>query len=244
MRGNVTLFKKDSSIFAQNIDIDHNSKIAYISNAVTLKRKDGFLNTLRMQYKSDEEKLIAENQVELEIQEGAFKTAVKCDQASFFTDYQKDMGLKGNIEVSQGKKLAIGEEGIYSQKNKTLDLGGNVKAVFEKAQIILKKESAENLKNPEAKTILEEKTIVTSEKLVLSTVTGDAGASGSVHVFQKGKEARGDLAEYNEKKETLTLTGNVSMKKDADWVKCKKVVVSVKDETFEAFGQVEAEFRL
>lgn len=244
IRGNVTLLKKDSSIFAENININHNNKTAYISDNITLKRKDGILNSLRMEYIGEEEELIAEKQVDLKVQEGSFKTRVKCDRASFFTNYQKDMDLKGNIEISQGKKLAIGEEGVYSQKNKTLDLKGNVKAVFEKAQIILKKESIQNLKNPEAKTILEEKTILTSEKLVLSTITGNASASGSVHVFQKGKEAKGDSAEYNEKKETLTLAGNVSMKKDADWVKCRKVVVSVKDETFEAFGQVEAEFKL
>ncbi len=121
---------------------------------------------------------------------------------------------------------------------------GATKAIFEKAIAILKEETARDLKNPEAKKILKEKTILTSDKLVFSTKTGDASASGSVFVSQKGREAKADHAEYNDKEEILTLTGNVFMKKGKDWVSAKKVIVTVRDETFEAEGGVEAEFKL
>jgi lipopolysaccharide export system protein LptA len=100
------------------------------------------------------------------------------------------------------------------------------------------------LKNTEAKKILKEKTVLTSDELIFSTRTGDARASGSVIVSQRQREAKADRAVYNDKDETLLLSGNVFLKKGKDWISCRKVIVSVKNETFEAIGSVEAEFKL
>ncbi|MEE8638145.1 MAG: LptA/OstA family protein [Candidatus Margulisiibacteriota bacterium] len=244
MKEDVVLHKKESTIYAQEIKIDHEKKIADISGKIKLKRKDGNLRADRMQYFSNEEKLEADGNVDLNIFEGKVETKLKAKHASFFTDISKDMAISGGLEVVQAKKLAIGQNGIYSQKKKELLIKGKAKAIFEKARIILKEETVQNLKNPEAKKILKEKTILTSDKLILSTRSGDAKASGSVFVTQKGREAKSEQALYDEKKETLTLFGKVYMKKGKDWVSAKKVVVSVKDETFEAFGAVEAEFKL
>lgn len=251
IKDNVTLHKKDSTIFSDTIIVDHDQRIAEISGNITLKRKDGVLQTSTLKYLSRKEKLIAENPIELKVKEGSLKTNLKCNKASFFTDIKKDMTLQGNIEVAQVKKLMVGDTGVYSEKKKRLELEGAVKVVFEKADVILKEKSAQKLKNPDAQKILKEKTILTSDKFVFSTKTGDASASGSVFVFQKGREAKGNQAEYNEEKETLTLTGNAYMKKGTatpaggqEWVKCKKIVVKVQDESFEAFGEVEAEFKL
>jgi len=244
IKDNVTLHKKDSTIFSDTIIVDHDQRIAEISGNITLKRKDGVLQTSTLKYLSRKEKLIAENPIELKVKEGSLKTNLKCNKASFFTDIKKDMILQGNIEVAQVKKLMVGDTGVYSEKKKRLELEGAVKVVFEKADVILKEKSAQKLKNPDAQKILKEKTILTSDKFVFSTKTGDASASGSVFVYQKGREAKGNQAKYDEEKETLTLTGNAYTKKGVEWVKCNKIVVKVQDESFEAFGQVEAEFKL
>lgn len=244
IKEDVVLHKKDSTIYAQEIKIDHEKKIADITGKIKLKRKDGYLRSDRMQYFSNEERLEADGNVDLNIREGKVETKLKSDHASFYTDLAKDMAISGNLEVVQGKKLAIGRNGIYSQEKKDLLIKGKAKAIFEKARVILKEETVQNLKGPEAKKILKQKTILTSEELVLSTRSGDAKASGSVFVAQKGREAKSEHALYDEKKETLTLFGKVYMKKGKDWVSAKKVVVSVRDETFEAFGAVEAEFKL
>jgi lipopolysaccharide export system protein LptA len=65
-----------------------------------------------------------------------------------------------------------------------------------------------------------------------------------VEVTQKGREARSETAVYDDKNETLTLTGNVHMKKAKEWISAGKVIVSVRDETFEALGSAEAQFKL
>lgn len=249
--GDVELHKKDSSIYAQKIVVEHEHKIAHISENVRLRREDGNLRADRIQYLSREEKLEAEGKVDLKIIESGVLTRIRADRASFFTDMAKDMRISGSLEAVQGKKLAIGQEGVYSQQKKELLIKGGVKAIFEKARAILRDETVGKLKGPESKKMLKEKTVLIADKLVLSTSGGDARAAGSVHVTQKGREAKSERAVYDDKKELLTLTGNVFMKKqnsapsgEEEWVSAEKVVVSVKDETFEAVGSVEAEFKL
>lgn len=241
---NVKLSKKDSSIFAQKITVEHEEKIAYITGGATLARPDGKLAAGTMRYHGDSEKLEAEGGVVVNLQEGALKTRIRSSSASFSLDMSEDMVLSGNPEVIQGKKAAVGQRAVYSQRQKELLLSGEAKAVFEKAAVILKEGTAEKLRNPESQKILKEKTVLTAEEIVFSTDSGDARAAGSVHVTQKGREARSERAVYDDQNEALELTGNVHMKKEAEWVSAKKVVVSVKDETFEAFGEVEAQLKL
>lgn len=242
--GDVNLRKKDSSIFAQRILIDNDKNIARMFDKIQLRRKDGVLYSKNMEYHSDSERLEADENVRLTITENKFKTVIKADHASFYTDAARDMRLKGNVDVVQGKKSAVADSALYSQPRKSLYMKGNVKAIFEKARAVLKENTAKNLRSKEAKEILKEKTILTSNELIFSTKTGDATATGSVLVTQKGREAKADRAVYNDGTEILTLTGNVYMKKDKEWVKAEKVIISAKDETFEAIGQVEAKFKL
>jgi len=244
MFGDVALYKRDSSIFAQRILVDHESKVADVFDDIFIRRKDATLSTDYLKYFSDDEKLAADGHVKINIIESKTKTKINTNHATFFTEMSKNMTLQGNIEVAQGKKLAVAESGIYSQRKKQLTLRGKVKAVFEKAKVLLKEETVRKLKTAEGKKILKEKTVLTSNQLIISTKTGDAQASGSVLVTQKGREAKANYAVYNDKTEIITLTGNVYLKKGKEWVKAKKVIVSVKNETFEAIGAVEAEFKL
>lgn len=243
IEGNVTLFKKDSSISAQKIRIDHERETADISGDIKLKRKDGILRAESLNYFSSDERLEAGG-IDLKVSEGKLKTEIKAARASFFSDISKDMSIQGSLEALQGKKLAIAQEGFYSQKSKKLTMRRNVRTIFEKGSVMLKEETVQKLKNIEAKKILKEKTVLTCNELIFSTRTGDARASGSVFVSQKQREAKADRAVYNDKDETLSLFGNVFMKKGKDWISCKQVIVSVKNETFEAVGSVEAEFKL
>jgi lipopolysaccharide export system protein LptA len=244
LEGDVELHKKDSSIYAQKIIIDHDRKVADISGDIRLERKDGVLRADSLGYFSDEERLEADGNISLDIIEGKLETSIKCDHASFFTDLNREMTLAGSLEAKQGRKLALAREGIYSQNKNELALKGEVRAIFEKAGVLLREDTGRNLKSPEAQKILKEKTFLTSEKILFSTRSGDARAFGSVFVSQKGREAKSEQAVYNEKEETLTLFGNVRMKRGKDWINAKKVIVSIKDETFEAVGAVEAEFEL
>jgi lipopolysaccharide assembly outer membrane protein LptD (OstA) len=108
----------------------------------------------------------------------------------------------------------------------------------------MKEKSAEKVKGEEAKGALQEKTVITCNRLRLSTENGDCTAYGKVLVSQKDKEAKSDEAFYQEESENIILTGNVYMKRKNDWVKANKVIVSVDKETFEAIGAVETIFKV
>ncbi|MDI6731101.1 MAG: LptA/OstA family protein [Candidatus Margulisbacteria bacterium] len=244
IKGRIRIAKKDSSICADQINLDNESKIADVSQNVKLTRSDGILKADTMRYFGKEKRMEANGNVRIAINEKNKKTIIKAGSADFFIDVAQDMALHGKVEASQAHKLAVGNDGVYSQKNKNLQLTGAVKAVFVKAGVILKPDTANKLQNKEARDILQEKTVLTADELSIATQSGDARARGSVLVTQKGREARADSAFYDDKDEMLTLTGNVSMKRGEQWVRAKRILVSVKNETFEAEGKVEAKFKI
>jgi len=242
--GNVVLSRKDNSLHAQSINVDHEKKIADLTGNIAIVRSDSTLKTEGLRYLTTEEVLTTTKEITLEVREAETTTILEAKGAEFYSDLDKDITFENGVEVLQGKKFAIANQAIYSQKSKVMLLKGKAKIVFEKANIIIKEETANKLKNPESQKSLKEKTIITADQLTFSTTTGDLKAAGSVFAYQQGKEAKSDTAIYNEKDEFITLTGNVYIKKKTDWVKAKKVIISVKDETFEAVGGVEAEFKL
>ena len=152
--------------------------------------------------------------------------------------------MSGSIEVTQKNKTAVADNAVYDDKLKTVVLSSNVKAVIVKLKNIMKEKSAEKVKGEEAKGALQEKTVITCNRLRLSTENGDCTAYGKVLVSQKDKEAKSDEAFYQEENENIILTGNVYMKRKNDWVKANKVIVSVDKETFEAIGAVETIFKV
>lgn len=244
MDGNLVLTKKDSTIFAEKILVDHERKIANISEKIRIKREDGIIRADSIEYLGEAEQLNTAGNVSLALKENKIKTFIKCNQGTLFLDAGKDISLSGSLEVTQGKKLSIAREGTYSQKNKGIFLRGGTRTILEKAQAILKEGAVKNLQNPEEKSILKGKTVISANEMLFSTMTGDAKAAGSVEVTQKGREARADSAFYDDKRELLTLSGNVFMKKGKDWISCQKIIISVRKETFEAFGVAEARFKL
>ncbi|MFH1361088.1 MAG: LptA/OstA family protein [bacterium] len=244
IRGDIKLAKKDSTIYSQYMMVYHEAKTATIHGDLRLERQDGVLRSDKLFYYSQDEKLEAKDSVNITIRDKGLTTKIKTNQAIFYNDITEPMTFYGSIEVSQPKKLAIAKQGFYSQKENKLVLSQDVKAIFEKASAIIGEDSAKKLKGEKEQGVLKEKTLLNSDKLVFSTRSGDATAQGSVHVTQKGKEAKSDQAIFNDESDILTLTGNVYIKQEDGWVSARQVIVSVTDETLEATGSVEAKFKL
>ncbi|MCX5725894.1 MAG: hypothetical protein NT030_01700, partial [Candidatus Saganbacteria bacterium] len=150
----------------------------------------------------------------------------------------------GNVSVSLPGKIAFSENAEFIRKEDVLTLHRGAKLVLEKGGSFIKEEDLAALRNPEAREALEEKTVLECKELKLFTKTSDALAEGDVSVTQKERSAKADRAEYLDPQKIIILTGNVFMKKGKDWIRTEKVIVSVKDETFEASGRVETEFKL
>ncbi|OGC20075.1 hypothetical protein A2232_08180 [candidate division WOR-1 bacterium RIFOXYA2_FULL_46_56] len=214
LSGNVKVSDKSETLFCQNLHIDH---------------KEG-ISTARDNLRA----VIYGKQI----------STLKADSLVMDADEKEEVILNGSVEAVQGKKQAVADSAVYNKNGKDIRLKGKVKAVISKAGALIKEETAQKLRDNETKEILKEKTLQTSDSLILSTLNGDYRAEGNVIVEQKNRIAKSDTAEYSDKDEIITLTGNVYIKQKERWVKCRKVLVSVKDQTFEAFGSVEAEFKL
>jgi len=156
----------------------------------------------------------------------------------------KDQLDISSIEVYQENKMAFADAGLMDDANRVLTLKGHVRAVVEKAEEALKKGSIDKISESETKRSLQEKTVTESDQMVLNFDNKNFTAQGNVIVTQKGKKARSDFAEYDEDSENIIMTGNVYMERENGWIKTKKIIVSVKDETFHAMGDVETEFMI
>lgn len=253
LAGGIRLIEKKTTLFSDAAEIDHNKGIASLSKNISIKRKDISLNCEKMTYAADNEEIFAEDNIRASIS-GKEITRIKANSLKMYVDEAKNVEAKGSIEAIQGKKAAIAEEAIYNETKKTIILSRKVETVIKKGRALIKEETARQLNDKKVKGLLEEKTLQYSDTLILSTISGDYKASGNIIVKQKGpsrqglaeaeKEAKADRADYSDRHETITLTGDVYLKEKERWVKCQKVVVSVKDKTFEAIGKVEAEFKI
>lgn len=243
VKGHIKLIEKDSTLFSEIMTIDHDKELA-IANTAKFIRKDISLAGDELNYFAKDERLSFKGKITSKIKSKPNISIVKCEQMEFFTDDKKDVNVSGSVEVYQGKKIALSNYLVYKKPLNKIILTGNVKTVIEKGQALIKSDTAQKLKSEEAKKLLREKTMISSGALELSTKNGDAKASGKVIVTQKGREGKSDEASYSENSEIITLLGNVYLKKKNQWVKCKKIAVSVKNETFDAVGSVEAEFRI
>jgi lipopolysaccharide assembly outer membrane protein LptD (OstA) len=242
--GKVVFRLKRDLVRADSIIIDLGRKRAYFPAEFKVIRPNGLAIIGTAEYNSETEMLSTAAGARFSLQEGGLRTRFKSDRADFYQDEDKDIALAGSLEVVQGKKLSVADEGLYSRRQNTLVMRGRTKTVLEKGGALLKAGTIAKLRGPDAKELLGGKTIVTAEQIIFSTKTGDARASGEVVVSQKGKEAKSDTAAYDDKNEVLTLSGNVFMKKGEDWLAARQVVISIGKETFEATEVKEAKFKL
>lgn len=242
--GGVRLTQRDGVIRSDKLVIDHEKKTARLTNRIKIDRRDGLISADSLEYFGEAKQLTAAGQVDLRLKESAQKTRIKSRQATFYLDINRDLDLVGSLEVAQGKKLSVADSGTYSRRQKRLALSGRTKTVLEKAAVALRPDSLARLDSPDQKALLKGKTVVLAKEIFFSIKTGDARAVGSVEVTQRGREARGDSAFYNEKNEVLSLTGNVYLKKGEDWISCRQVLISIQKQTFEALGVKEAKFKL
>ncbi|MFA4967898.1 MAG: LptA/OstA family protein, partial [Candidatus Margulisiibacteriota bacterium] len=242
--GRIRLKNQGSTLFAEQMLIDHDKEISNLIGSLEVLRKDIALSCGLMDYFAKDERMVCRDKVRSKISGKPNKTAVNCEYMELFADENKDMYALGSLEVIQGKKTAWSDHLTYNKANRRIILTGKVKTVIEKARALLKAQTIKKLDSEEQKKLLREKTLLDSDTLKLSTKNGDAKASGNVLVTQKGRQAKADSAEYSEKTESITLIGNVYLKKENQWIRCQKINISVKDEIFDAIGSVEAEFKL
>jgi len=234
---------KEVTLYAQKMQVDHDKEVAELEKDIRVIRSDIDLTCDRLHYDSELERLNASGKVKAKI-DGDPAAFVNADSMDLFADDEKDVVISGDLRITQGKKASVADRAVYNKEKGKLTLSGKVHSIIDKGEALLKEDTARKLRTKEAKDLLAEKTLLDANKLVMYTENGNADAYGDVFVTQKGREAKAEKAAYSEDTEIITLTGNVFMKKEKEWVKCQSVDVSVKNETFEASGEVESMFQI
>lgn len=241
--GNIILKERDTNLSGEEMEINHETETADLRKDIKYRRPDVSLSCDTLNYQAKEEQFIAWGQVKSRIK-GQKTTLLNADHILLFADQNQAVEILGSVEAFQGKKTIVANAASYSKPQNQITFLGRVKTAIEKGEQILKEETAKKLKSKEARELLYSKTFLTSDALTLSLRSGDAQARGNVLVSQKGRQAKADQAVYSDKTENITMTGNVYLAKEKQWIKCRKIYISVNKETFEAVGSVEAEFKI
>ncbi len=231
--------KQYSTLTAEDIHFNPDAKTAVVSGEVVIVKGKLIVNSDLVRMDLDRNIATFEGRSSFR-KEGS---RLFSNSATGFFDEDR-IFMSGSVEVLQKNKHAVSDNAVYDDNSKDIVLTSRVTATIEKLRNAMKKESADRYKSEESKNALQEKTVITADKLIIYTDAGDSKAYGNVHVYQKEKEAKSDAADYSEKNETILLTGNVFMKKNDDWVKANKVIVYVDKDIFEAIGQVETTFKV
>jgi lipopolysaccharide assembly outer membrane protein LptD (OstA) len=229
--------KKLAYLTADRISFNPDTKNAVIEGNVRIKREGMITSTEKIKMDLNEDIATFESRTTFK-KKGSLLKAVSAE-ALLDDDI---VFLYGSVEVTQKSKSVTSLSGKYDDNAATITLTGGVKAVIEKLKNIIKKKTADVYSSEEEKRSLSTKTVLTCDKLIIETENNDATAYGNVYLTQKDQEAKSEQAVYTESDGIIIMTGNVFMKKEKDWVKANKVIVSVDKERFEAVGNAETTF--
>ena len=239
----VSVFDRKYIARTGTVNVDHEKNIGTMTVNPWIKAGDYTITSKMMESYYRRDMLKGSSEVVVKIKKKRMLTDIKADNLFFSTkDYSGTMN--GNILLTQKGKIASSDALTFDDKEQSATLRNDVRVFIKKGSYILKESSIQRIRNVEAKEFLKEGVLLNCDSLRVSTKNGDALAEGNVLLLQKNKRAKADHAFYDEKTELITMTGNVHIEKEGEWIKTKKVVVSVNKETFEAIGDVETMFRL
>jgi len=204
------------TLIADEMKYNKDSEIAQAKGNVRIFEKDFEIRGSKMEIKGKSNKALISGGVRIAKE----KTKITGNNMDADLSGQTYI-ISGNAALSQEDKLVSGETAFLDEEKGTVRLENNVRFF-----------------------IKEENAILSCDAIDLSTENENGEASGSVLITQKEKRAKSDRAVYTSDSETVVMTGNVYIEREGEWIKTEKVIVSLKDESFEAVGRVEAEFKI
>lgn len=150
----------------------------------------------------------------------------------------------GDVVIEQVDKKARGDTAVYSEGKDRIELTGNVRLDQTSGQWLVRERLADTPRTDEERQALESPAVLTADRVVISLSTRNNVATGNVKVVQAGRTATGDRGEYDDVAGKIVLTGKrVRLERqDGSWLEARTVVVSLKEDTFEAFGDVDTTF--
>lgn len=150
----------------------------------------------------------------------------------------------GDVAIDQVDKKARGDSAVYSEAKDRIELVGNARLDQVSGQWLIREKLADTPRTEGERQALESLAVLTADRVVITLSTRNSVATGNVKVTQVGRTATGDRGEYDDVAGKIVLTGKRARveRQDGSWLEARTVVVSLKEDTFEAFGDVDTTF--
>jgi lipopolysaccharide assembly outer membrane protein LptD (OstA) len=151
---------------------------------------------------------------------------------------------EGDVRIEQVDKNAQGETVVYSEANDRIEITGNARLHQMSGQWLVRERLADPPRSDEERKALETPATLTADRVVITISNRNSIAVGNVRVVQGQRSATGDRGEYDDVNGKIVLTGRRVrlVREDGSSLEAERVVVSLKEDTFEAFGAVDTTF--
>jgi lipopolysaccharide assembly outer membrane protein LptD (OstA) len=151
---------------------------------------------------------------------------------------------EGDVRIEQVDKSARADRAAYSEPQDRIELVGNARVDQRSGSWLVRERLVVPPRSEEERKVLQTPAQITASRIVITLGARDAVATGGVRVTQGGREATGERAEYEDATGRIVLSGKrVRLRReDGAWLEAERVVVSLKEDTFEAFGAVDTTF--
>jgi len=148
------------------------------------------------------------------------------------------------VQLEQVDKSAQAERITYSESQDRIELEGSVRLHQRSGQWLVRERLVRPPRDEEERKALQTPAVLTADRVVITLSTRGSVATGNVRVTQEGRRAEGDRAEYDDQQGRIVLSGRrVRLEReDGSWLEAEQVVVSLREDTFEAHGTVDTTF--
>lgn len=170
------------------------------------------------------------------------ETTITAEQMRFRWDVP-EAEAAGEVRVRQRDRTARAARGRYSEVEGRLVLEGEVVVEGLTGDLLLPE--GERPAGEEARRVLAAPARLACGRLTLFFQSRDMEAESQVKLTQGARLATGDRARYTHRDRRVTVSGNVHMQdEDGNSIRADRVIIALREETFEAQGNVQTEFRV
>jgi lipopolysaccharide export system protein LptA len=236
---------RKTDISSEKMVVYHQEKKVYLEKNVKFDREEeGKFKNTSEKNKNDKSKTKKNEREKIEAAVRKERTLIISDKAEYYTK-SGDATFTGNAVFVQRDKKASGDViTVKNDENKNTDtvtIDNNAKVIQIRGDWLEKEGVINSKEDKEKERLVKEKLEMTSNKIIIYQKTNVLEGIGNVKIIQnvakKHREAVGDKAVYDDFKKTMTLTGNVRIKREnEDWLSATKAVFHTDSEDFEAYS--------
>ncbi len=228
LQGQARIVRKKQRITTENMD----------ERDIVMKKQDLQINADLINFRYDNDKVRATLSGHIVVVQRGKKAFADVG----FYDEQKDFVelRKGSVKTQAKSVSANNASASTAQNYSQSSSSGQAGLIMDKTEWLLDKETLDKLKNPKTRETFSKQTSILADVIRIRIEKKDAFCFGNVKVLQKGKLAYAERAYYLENEENIKLFTNVRFQQDdGTWLSADEALVSLKDNTFKAVGDVE-----